>query len=197
MNTKFNKILIVALAAAAILSAASACFALATAGVNVKASVPSLTQSLALVVSSVDPVTGLFTSATEVNFGTLTFDSVFQIFRASKFFAIDAVVTDNSGTVWTLTHTVSAFQKDATSNIGGNVNVSFVQLLSGVETLLDKKSFTNSNNKAITKTLLGNGSLRIYYGVATGLGDDDEVTPITVLTAAGSYLGTVTLTLTP
>jgi hypothetical protein len=83
--------------------------------------------------------------------------------------------------------------------------VTFVkQTSSTVGTELQKVSFGDSQNIAYTKAQLAGGWLRIYYGVGTGevdsvtkLGKDAPgVTPIGLDTPAGTYTGSVTLTLT-
>ncbi|OGX50151.1 MAG: hypothetical protein A3G37_03655 [Omnitrophica WOR_2 bacterium RIFCSPLOWO2_12_FULL_46_30] len=191
----------VVLAAIFVLSCAPFCLAAITQTKNVKATVPPLNQSLVLTVSKIIPGAGgtadQWTPATEVDFGTLTHDAVNHMFRASAYYAIDCGVSDNTN-AWTLSHTRTSLKKDAVDNLDDNVNVAFVkQTTSADGTQLDKKSFKNSNGKAYTKTQLDGGWLRIYYGVADGSTDDDEVTVVPETKPTGSYLGTITLTLTP
>jgi hypothetical protein len=74
------------------------------------------------------------------------------------------------------------------------------QTSSTVATQLQKVSYGNSNNVAYTKAQLSGGWLRIYYGVGTGDPADPDapgVTPIGLDTAAGTYNGSITITLTP
>jgi hypothetical protein len=68
-----------------------------------------------------------------------------------------------------------------------------------VSSELSKFSFANSNSKAFTKAQLAGGWLRIYYGIGTGEAGKDAagVTPIGLDTPAGTYAGSVTITLTP
>lgn len=191
----------VILAAIFALGCASFCLAAVTQTKNVKATVPNLNQSLFLTVSKITPggpgTADQWTPATEVDFGTLTHDAVNHMFRASAYYAIDCGVVDNTN-AWTISHTRTSLKLDAVNNLDDNVNVAFVkQTTSADGTVLDKKSFKNSNGKAYTKAQLDGGWLRIYYGVADGSTDDDEVTPVPETKLTGSYAGTVTLTLTP
>src|SRR3989338_4654646 len=188
----------VILAAIFVLSCAPFCLAAISQTKNVKATVPPLNQSLVLTVRKITPGNpDQWTPATEVDFGTLTHDAANNMFRASAYYAIDCGVSDNTNAL-TLTHSRTSLKKNAVDNLDDNVNVAFVkQTTSADGTQLDKKSFNNSNGKAYTKTQLTGGWLRIYYGVADGSTDDDEVTVVPETKPTGSYLGTVTLTLTP
>ncbi|MFA4993664.1 MAG: hypothetical protein WC571_06855 [Candidatus Omnitrophota bacterium] len=177
---------------------ATSAWAAASRTVSVNATVPTMTGGLTVTVSK---VTGtVWTTASTISFGTLTWDTVNNIFLPASYYAVDVGVTDNSGTVWTLTHTRVSLQKDATNNLNGKVNVSFnKQTSSSVGTELAKYSYANSQNIAYTKTQLSGGWLRIYYGIGTGQAGKDAtgVTPIGMDTPAGTYTGSVTITLTP
>ncbi|MDD5120490.1 MAG: hypothetical protein PHR84_04195 [Candidatus Omnitrophica bacterium] len=167
--------------------------------VNVNATVPTMTGGLSVTVSR---VTGdVWTSATAISFGTLVWDTVNKIFLPSSYFAVDIGVTDNSGTAWTVTHTRTSLARSAGGNLDNKVNVSFVkQTSSTASTDLQKVSFGNSQSIGYTKAQLAGGWLRIYYGIGTGdptKPDAPGVTPIGLDTAAGTYNGTVTITLTP
>ena len=179
-------------------SGASLCLAAATATRNVRATVPTMNQSLTLTVSRITPGTpDVWVPATEVDFGTLTHDATNHIFRAAAFYAIDVGVVDNTN-AWTLSHARTSLKMDATNNLDDNVNVAFVKQTSGTAGAeLSKFSFNNSNGKSFTKAQLDGGWLRIYYGVATGSGDATGVVPVPEIKPSGSYQGTITLTLTP
>ena len=173
--------------------------------VNVNATVPTMTGGLTVNVSK---VTGdVWTAATSVSFGTLvwhpengTDGKPLNIFLPDSYYAIDVGVVDNSGTAWTVTHT-RTFLANGGNNLNNKVNVSFnKQTSSTVGTELQKVSYGNSNSIAYTKSQLAGGWLRIYYGIGTGdpaKPDATGVTPIGLDTAAGTYAGTVTITLTP
>lgn len=169
--------------------------------VNVNAIIPTVSGGLTVTVSKVIGTT--FTGDTAINFGTLALDPVNNIFTPAdgRYYAVDVGVRDNTGTVWTVTHTRTSFKKDATNNLDSNVNVSFVKQVSSTVGVVDKYlSFNNSNNIAYTKTQLGSGWLRIYYGLGTGnttTPDASGVTPIGFNKPAGTYTGSITITLTP
>jgi len=165
--------------------------------VTVNATVPTVTGGLTV---SVSKVTGdVWTAASSISFGTLVWDTVNKIFLPASYYAVDVGVTDNSGTAWTVTHTRASLA-NGTNNLNNKVNVSFnKQTSSTVSTELQKVSFANSNNVAYTKAQLAGGWLRIYYGIGTGESGKDApgVTPIGLDTPAGTYTGSITITLTP
>lgn len=176
---------------------ATSAWAASSATVTVNATVPTVTGGLTVTVSK---VTGtVWTAATSISFGTLVWDTVNSIFLPASYFAVDVGVTDNSGTAWTVTHTRASLA-NGTNNLNNKVNVSFnKQTSSTVATELQKVSYANSNSIAYTKAQLAGGWLRIYYGVGTGEPGKDAagVTPIGLDTPAGTYTGSVTITLTP
>lgn len=197
-------------------------FAASSKQYTISATVPSLAGGLDVTVSKIIPTdcTGLNDTnwtpgQTAIGFGTLAWDTTNKIFKGNHYFAVDLGVLDNSGTVWTITHTRTSLANGA-NNLDGNVNVAFQKVWkqgsTEYRTDLAKYSYTNSNNKAYTKTQLANGSyqgwLRVYYGIGTGIGpttpnpgnctrDADGVLPIGIDKPTGTYSGTVTFTLTP
>lgn len=198
---EMKNILICMIAVIVVVVCATGAWAAQSTTVNVNAVVPTVSGGLTVTVSKVIGTT--FTGDTAINFGTLSLDTVNNIFAPSdkRYYAVDVGVRDNSGTIWTLTHTRSSLKKDATNNLDSNVNVSFVKQVSSTVGVVDKYlSFNNSNNIAYTKTQLGAGWLRIYYGLGTGnttTPDASGVTPIGLNKPAGTYAGSVTITLTP
>ena len=176
---------------------ATSAWAASSQTVTVNATVATITGGLSV---SVSKVTGtVWTAASSISFGTLVWDTVNHIFLPNCYYAVDVGVTDNSGTPWTLTHTRASLA-NGTSNLNNKVNVSFnKQTSSTASTELRKVSFGNSNGVAYTKAQLSGGWLRIYYGVGTGEpgADAPGVTPIGIDTLAGTYTGSVTITLTP
>jgi hypothetical protein len=174
------------------------CYAASTQTVNVRAVVPPL-NGLSVSISRVQGTT--WTTATSIDFGTLDFDNTFKIFRAPFYYAVDCGVNDNSGNTWTVTHTRTNLA-NGNQTLNNKVNVNFVRQDdkdTGVILTGGQVSYEDSNNKAYTKTQLNNGAswLRIYYGVGTGSGDNPGVTPIDATQQAGTYRGSVTISLTP
>lgn len=169
--------------------------------VNVNAVIPAMAGGLTVTVSKVVGTT--YTAASAINFGTLVWDTTNHIFLPPMYYAVDVGVTDNSGTAWTVTHT-RTFLANGAYNLNSKVNVSFSKETdpTGVVpgTQLSYVSYSDSNSKAFTKAQLAGGWLRIYYGIGTGsltTPDATGVTPIGLDSVAGSYSGTVTITLTP
>ena len=136
-----------------------------------------------------------------MDFGTLT-KGADNNFRSSAYFFVDAPVISNK-TGWTITHTATDFAKDATNNLNGNANVTFMKVdnLTTAETPLANNSYISyaaaKTRAAIAQSELTAGRLRIYYGLATGSGDATGVSVITTAKPTGLYQGTVTLTLSP
>jgi len=174
--------------------------------VTVNATVPTMTGGLTVGISKV--VGTVWTAGqASVSFGTLVWHpengrdgKPMNIFLPTMYYAVDIGVTDNSGTAWTVTHTRVSLVGQGT-NIDNKVNVSFnKQTSSTVGRELQKVSFGKSQSIAYTKAQLAGGWLRIYYGVGTGdpaKPDATGVTPIGIDTPAGTYTGSVTITLTP
>ena len=197
---------VVAFCATEVLAATSAI-------VDVKAVVPTLTSGLTVTINKIVGGTGgAWSTATSVDFSTLTLDPVNHIFTTGNpgfYYAVDAAVTDNSGNDWSITHARSSL-KSGTNNLDGNVNVSFCSVHKVVgaadsDTLMSKVSYNDSNSKVFHKSALNTAGgtgvtgswLRVYYGL--GMGDPAKpdatgVTPIGADKPAGSYAGQVTLT---
>lgn len=212
-----KRIFLILMAVVLIMSFGSVSFAAQTKNLVVKAVVPTQAQSLKLMVMRVDskntetPADDTFEVPVEnraVDFGTVTVDTTFNIYRARYYFAVDCAVLDNSGNNWTLTQTKTPVQKDALNNIDSNINVVFTKMirnLDGSETQTDlvKKSYANSGGQAHTRDQLKDGALqgwlRIFYGLATGTPATDApgVVPLPLDKPSGTYQGAVTLTLTP
>lgn len=169
--------------------------------INVTATVPTITDGLNVTVSKVDANTGTWLQSDPnipIDFGTLTLDMAFNVFRPAVYYAVDIGVTNNAGGAWTVTHTRNSIQKDAVNNLDGNVNVTFMkQTSASAATQLQKVSFANSNNIAYTQAQLNGGWLRIYYGIGSGSGDATGVLPIGLDKPAGTYTGSVVITMTP
>ncbi len=202
-----KKYMVTLIAAIAVFGIAGAAFAGATQTIAVTAAVPTVSGGMSLGLSKIDSKNTASTSddtwakvplTNGIAFGTLTQDTTYNIFRGRYYYALDIGVLDNTGTAWTITHTIASVKKDATNNLDDNINVTFdKQIDDTTSTNLAKVSFKNSNAKAYTKAALSGGWLRIYYGLAAGQGDNTGVVPIGFDKTAGNYAGSVTITLTP
>ncbi len=180
----------------ALVFCASGAFASSSQTVTVSATVPT-TAGLSVTINKV--VGSTWNAASSIAFGTLAWDSTNQLFKPAddSYYVLDVDVTDNSGTTWTLTHTRQSLAS-GTNKLDDNLNVTFYkQTSSSSGTQLSKVSFDDSDNVAYSKTSLSGGWLRIYYGIATGSGDASGVTTLGASTVAGTYTGSVTITLTP
>lgn len=166
--------------------------------VTVNATVPVKAGGLTVTVSKVIGTT--WSSASSIGFGSLVWDSTNKIFLPNCYYAVDVAVEDNTGSAWTVTHTRASLAH-GTDDLNDKVNVSFVKKVATGTEVVDKlRSFTDSQSVAYTKAQLGSGWLRIYYGIGTGnplKPDATGVTPIGLDTPAGTYTGSVTITLTP
>lgn len=132
----------------------------------------------------------------QINFGTLSYDSHYKIFRATRYYVLDVGVFCNEPS-WHITHNTSSIT-NGLDNLDNNINVVFVKETGGEDSVeLGKFSFRNSNGVSFDKKDLDKGWLRIYYGIATGLDDAPGVEPITLAKSAGRYRGKITITLTP
>lgn len=138
-------------------------------------------------------------TGTGMDFGTLT-KGTDNNFRSATFFYIDAPVVSNK-TGWTITHTATDFANSAGNNLNDNTNVTFMKAVTGGEGALASGGLVSyaaaKTRAAITQSELGTGWLRIYYAIAQGSGDASGVSVITTAKPTGSYVGTVTLTLSP
>jgi hypothetical protein len=198
---KMKKCLAILLTVFLCMAFSTTVYAAASKTINVTASIPQMSGGLSVTVSKVRASDDTWVQSDAnlpINFETLTFDDTYKIFRASYYYAVDVGITDNSGTNWTITHTRTNFQKDASNNLNNCVNVSFMkQVNDTTATQLQKLSYNNSNNVSFTKSQLSGGWLRIYYGIATGQGDASGVVPIGLDKPYGTYSGQVTITVTP
>lgn len=175
-------------------------FADQTKTITVTAYVPTVATGLNVTVSKIRASNNYWEysgSDLPIDFGTLNLDSVYNIFRATYYYAVDIGVVDNTGATWTLTHLRNSIHKGA-DNLDNNVNVTFIKQTSassGIE--LRKVSFANSGNITYSKNDLTGGWLRIYYGIASGSNDASGVTPIGLDKPTGTYTGSVVIRLTP
>lgn len=182
-------------ALAILLVAVSVCFAADTKTVTVKAVIPQQNGLSVSISKVVVPGDTWYPGQSSVDFGTLTFDTTFNIFRASSYYAVDVGINSNA-VDWTVTHTPYSIV-NGSADLNSNINVTFMrQVNDTTATELAKVSFANSS-KAYTKSQLTGAWLRIYYGIASGSGDNPGVTPVTMDKPYGNYQGSAVLTLTP
>ena len=166
--------------------------------------VEGLSVGISRVDISVNPQTGQVTEnwvpgQSEINFGTLYFDETWGIWRANCYYVVDVGVDTNADN-WTLQYEASDLTDGKGHFLNNNVNVRFRKMIkqngNDVEAAnLGDYSYGMKSN-SFTKFQLGDGWLRIYYGIATGSGDAPGVEVITMDKPAGTYTGTITLTLT-
>lgn len=191
---------------AAVLFLVTACSANDIKTVNLTTTVPS-TSVLSIGISKV--VGTVFTPGqTSMDFGLLTYDPAFKIYRGPHYFAVDVGINSNA-LGWNLAHSKTSFAKGI-DNLDTHVNVTFVKYNGITEVPITspagKVSYLNSTltiNKS-TAGFAANDWLRVYYGIATGTTvatpgnpiDNPSVTPVPVTQPFGAYAGVVTYTLT-
>lgn len=181
-----------------VLGLASVCFA---ATIRIAATVVQSHQMNVTLsrIASVGATPTLVTDLTGagMDFGTLVKGTDTNL-RSPVYFYIDAPVVSNKPG-WTITHTATDFANGAV-NLNLNTNVTFMKVsnLDNSETALagNYTSYATAKTRApIAQSTLTDGRLRIYYGLANGSGDATGVVLIPSSQAVGSYVGTVTLTL--
>ncbi|MDD5668738.1 MAG: hypothetical protein PHE58_01725 [Candidatus Omnitrophica bacterium] len=130
-----------------------------------------------------------------LEFSNLTFNQETGVITSDSYYVIEVGINSNAEN-WSINHgTKSISNQD--SNLDNNINVSFVKQKDADNgDLIEKVSFADSNNKSISKTQLGGGWLRVYYGLATGKDDAPGVSPLTSSKTSGKYSGEVHITLT-
>ncbi len=178
------------------LALTSVCFAATESKVvEVKAYVP---QQSGLVIS-VSKIAGTTwtTGQTNIDFGSLIFDTQNNIFMGTSYYAVDVGINSNAAD-WQIKHEVTPIT-NGTETLDENINVVFVKQLDDYNaTELRKVNFAESNGATFFKNQLAGGWLRIYYGLATGEPGKDAANskPIVATKTFGNYQGTVKITLT-
>ncbi len=204
---KMKKSIVLILALFLVVGGFSTSFAASSRTLNVQANVPATSGAMTVVVKKVDVATSTATtdSSGTMSMGDLTTSTADpNIYAAPYYYYVDVSVVDNTQTVWTLTHTRTSFTRSGGSEtLDNNFNVTFkkVTATDGAGTSLSAVSYANSNNVAFSKTTFSStpGSwMRIIYGLGGTAADNAGVTALTkASTVAGTYNGTVTITLTP
>lgn len=180
------------------------CLAGPTKTIPIQANVPVIAGGLNVNVSKIGANSDVWLESSPnlpIDFGTLVYEPINGEFYAPYYYAVDVGVTDNTGNNWLLTHNSNSVLclQNASHNLDNNITVSFVkQTFAEGDTVLQKYSYSNSNNVSYNMSQLAGGWLRVYYGVGTG-GSHEEtgVLPVTIDKPSGQYSGSVVLTLTP
>ncbi|MCX7927950.1 MAG: hypothetical protein N2606_07470 [Candidatus Omnitrophica bacterium] len=170
-----------------------------TANIPVRATIGNVSSITAAITRVTVGNPSVYEPASEINFGQLQLDNTYRIFRSLYYFFVDVGINTNAAN-WTVTHNAESVTGPGGSNLDNHINVSFVRQItntSAANLTNGYVSYANSNGKYYTKNDLQNGWLRIYYGIATGSGDNSGVTPISQNKTPGNYSGSVYLTLTP
>lgn len=162
--------------------------------VNITATIPQMT-GLSIGISKVDADTGQWhPNQSSIDFGVLQFDDTYKIFRANCYYAVDVGVEANAAS-WTISHNAGPITDGKGHYLDDNISVTFVQQLGDQEKGADLGKYKYSNaTRSFIKSQISPGWLRIYYGVATG-NPDDPAEVITMSKPAGTYTGTITITL--
>jgi hypothetical protein len=194
----FKKLLMVILALALVFGMSP--LGMAAQNIKITATVGELHQMnvslLRVTAGGQTPITDL--AGTGMDFGQLT-KNASNYLISDAFFIVDAPVTTNHAS-WNIAHTATDFASGG-NTLNGNVNVTFVKVNNATsdETQLSGGyvSYNTAKSKTILSTDIGNGfRLRIYYGIPnTNTGNAGGVAPIPMSQATGTYVGTVTLTL--
>lgn len=173
----------------------TACFAQESKVVDVKAYVPQQ-SGLSISVSKVVGATWT-TGQTNIDFGSLLFDTQNNIFTGTSYYAVDIGINSNAAS-WQLKHETTPVS-NGTETLDENINVVFMKQLDDYNaTELLKVNFAESNGRVFYKNQFTDGWLRIYYGLATGETGKDAANakPIGPTKTFGNYQGTVKITLT-
>jgi len=162
--------------------------------VNITATIPSM-NGLSVGISKIDADTGKwYPNQSSIDFGILHFDDTYKIFRADCYYAVDVGVDTNAAS-WTIEHNAGTITDGKGHYLDDNINVTFMQQLDDTNANeLGRYKYSNST-RSFVKSQISPGWLRIYYGVATG-NPDDPAEVITMSKPAGTYTGTITITLT-
>jgi hypothetical protein len=172
--------------------------------VDVRAEIPPL-NALTVTITKYLDNGKIGYNGSALDFGTLSYDSAKNRFKAGCYYAVDAAVNSNSPT-WSLTQAVQESVRllNGKETLDHNINVSFykwdrlvpnVSNVTMTNPLLGRFSLTDSNGKTYGPSILTGKALRIVYEVATGENDASGVLPITADKPVGQYKGQIKITL--
>ena len=170
-----------------------------TRDVIIKAIVPE-TQGLNVVVSRVhkEGDDEVWEHVSEICFDDLSYNTEYHIFLPQHWYVIDVGVNSNASN-WTISYTATSIVGPNGYKLDNHINVVVLkQTEKNGYTLLKKCTYGEMLSASFDRSQLLGGWLRIYYGISTG---DEEIDPpnaepITVDVPAGTYTGTITITLT-
>ncbi len=162
----------------------------------IKAHIPS-SQGLSVNVSRISTSTGQWSSASQIDFGDLSYNSNLGIFLPDCYYAVDVGVLSNA-TNWTIQYTADSIDGPNSSKLDDHVVVSFVKQTNNQGEQLEKTVYSKAKSRSFSKGDLAGGWLRIYYGIATGDPSTDPAgaKPITTNVPSGYYQGQITISLT-
>jgi len=176
---------------------------------TVQASVPAAT-GVAINASSVTVAGNVFTplssSATLLNFDTMTFNTQYGVWRPDHYFAIDVGTIGGGGNVTTIvTYSEGANPNGTGHGLGYKAQATFqkVTLVGGDQqessiTAIGKKRLgALTGGVTVTPAQITGGWLRVYLGVATGdLAEAADSEPFTNADKSGTYDGIITFSST-
>ncbi len=162
-----------------------------TCSIPVKIHIPAI-SAMRVAISRVEIATNSWSSAEEMDFGTLEFDRTYRIFRAGVYFVVDIGILSNQAQ-WKVSFSATPVT-NGIDTLDDNINVVFVSVEDGVEKQLLKTSYRAANGLEFSSQTVNKNWLRIYYGFASGWDDAPEVSPIGLDKSPGDYAGTVTIT---
>jgi hypothetical protein len=147
------------------------------------------------------------TATTNLDFGTLAFNTGLGIFLPAHFWVIDVGANGAGSPDIGVTYTDTANPNGAlngTNGLGRRGTIAYSQVvtnpnLSQTVTLIRGESLAQSNTAGgVNETAFAAGFLRVSVGIATGNVSLQEgnATPFTSLDKPGTYSGTVTLSAT-
>ena len=168
----------------------------------ISASIPAATGG-SFAVSSVVGSSFTLHNSNSLTFGTLTYDSVNDIFGGSNYYAIDIGAVGGAGFPnITVSYLNTGSPQNATTTLGNHGIFSYSKITqnngSEVETLIDGLSLNQADGLNISPSQFSNGHLRVNIGIATGSSSSDEgdATPFRASLKSGNYTGTLTITAT-
>ncbi len=135
--------------------------------------------------------------ASEICFDDLSYNTKYHIFLPQHWYVIDVGVNSNASN-WTISYTATSIVGPNGYKLDNHINVVVFKQKEKSQTLLKKCTYGEMLSASFDRSQLLGGWLRIYYGISTGdkKVDPPNAKPITVDVPAGTYTGTIILTLT-
>ncbi len=150
----------------------------------------------------------LAADTTALSFDPMTYNTTYNIYFPSTYYALSIGVTGGSGTPdVTITYNEGSNPNGTTNGFGFKSTATFAKAVVGpgggtTETLLSahgpKKRLIDLNAEHVTSTELAGGFLKIYLGIWTGStaapADPSNGKPFSNSDAAGTYTGSLVVT---